>query len=216
MSLINHKKIHRKYYQVEDKTDTSFSTNIDESTDNDISNEPDIISKQNNKKNIIVNCNSIYKNQDSANKSYPVFDAQKIKLDLTCDDQETTDESDSMFDDQETINESDSIVENRENINKSDLILNNQETSNETNSIFDNYKTKNELNSIFDNDEENANDLNEIFEEDILEDSKETEDELWSNDSKHDNIDFSNVESLHFLDTLKKNRVKFSSTPVAQ
>ncbi|CAG8724739.1 2513_t:CDS:2 [Dentiscutata erythropus] len=217
------------------------------------------------------------RDQDSADKSYPVFDAQKIELDLTCDDQETTDESDSMFDDQETINESDLIVENRENTNESDLILNNQDTSNETDSIFDDHETENESSSIFDDEfvsmfdeqeivdkcdpifndceiadvfsEENADDLNKIFEEDVLEDSEETEDKLWSNDGEHDNIDFPNViyrdfidigsitflilleirylilkkilprstkEGLHFLDTLKKNHVKFSSTSVAQ
>ncbi|CAG8605588.1 2175_t:CDS:2 [Gigaspora margarita] len=169
MSLKNHKKTHKNYYQVEDETDTSFK---DKNTDSDISKESEVISRQD--------------NNLTTNKSNSRFD-----------DQKTTNESDSISDDQETTSESDLMLDNQKTNNEYDLIFDSQVTTSESNSI-----SVDEYVSIFDKQEiiENINSFNQTFEKNVLDNYEETIDEVWSEDSEHDDRNFPDVLYRNFVD----------------
>ncbi|CAG8625318.1 4139_t:CDS:2, partial [Cetraspora pellucida] len=108
-----------------------------------------------------------------------------------------------------------------------------QETDNECIPMFDNHDIANKSISILNKD--NTDEFDQIFEEGILKNYEETDNEFWSNDSEYNNsgdaiLKFvkkysqiskkifprSTKEGLHFLDSLEKNYTKFFSTPVMQ
>ncbi|CAG8503337.1 13968_t:CDS:2, partial [Cetraspora pellucida] len=170
-----------------------------------------------------------------------------------------------MFNDQEIINKSDLIFNNQKVISESNSMFNNQKAASESNSIFNDQKEfTNEPNSMFDDESVPNNQkidddcFGQIFERNQLRNYNESGDELWSDDSEHNNIDFSNdiyqnfvdiviqhqlsymasdailkfikkygqipkkalsrsiKKGLDFLDILKKNHIKFSSTLIVQ
>ncbi|CAG8451521.1 6653_t:CDS:2, partial [Cetraspora pellucida] len=189
-SLINHKKAHKTCYQIEDESSTETSNSTDESTNSYISDKSEIISRQYNKKGVTLNNYSIFERQDIFDESYLVAsDTQKINPDSdpTFDNQQTASESDS-FNDQETVSESNSgsMFDNQETVSESESMFDDESVS-----FSDDQMTDIECVQMFD--KENDDESDQMLEEDILKDYKETIDEFWSDDNEHDNVNFPNV-----------------------